>query len=209
MILFSSHPISISLCNNCLTWVWSLTKSFRSYEYLFQYKIWYIYKNEYFANCFLVLAFVVFFNHMLWLKVLCFCAGGDHFPIHQGLRDGHYFGLGHCFLLFYGILKPRGKHQISVSLYKFDEVGLSDGLCKKLYSLEVSTVQQPPVCCNLDLQLHLCVQQGLVILWLQLDLVPQLCELCLQAQENSIKGLYLHVVAQLCVPQRTLQRDFL
>lgn len=57
---------------------------------------------------------------------------------------------------------------------------------KLSYALEVSTVQQPSVCCDLSLQLHLCVEQGLVILCLQLDFVSQLCELCLQAQDDGV-----------------------
>lgn len=57
---------------------------------------------------------------------------------------------------------------------------------KLSYALEVSTIQQPSVCCDLGLQLHLCVEQGLVILRLQLDFASQLCELCLQTQDDGV-----------------------
>lgn len=78
-----------------------------------------------------------------------------------------------------------------------------------VYVREVFTVQQPSVGSDLGLQLHLCVEQGLIILCLQLDVFTQLRELRLQAQEDVVEGLDLHVVTHLCVPQRALQRGFL
>lgn len=44
---------------------------------------------------------------------------------------------------------------------------------------------------------------------LNLDVVTQLCELCLQAQEDGVEGLDLYVIAQLSVPERPFQGGFL
>lgn len=71
--------------------------------------------------------------------------------------------------------------------------------------LEVSAIQKSPVGGNFCLQLHLDVQQSLVLLRLLLDVVAQLCELSLQLLEDGVETLDLHVVAHFCVPQSGLQ----
>lgn len=75
--------------------------------------------------------------------------------------------------------------------------------------LEVSAVQESPVGGDFCLQLHLDVQQSLVLLRLVLDVVTQLCELSLQLHEDGVETLDLHVVAHFCVPQSGLQGSFL
>lgn len=77
------------------------------------------------------------------------------------------------------------------------------------YSLEVSSVQQSPVCGDLRLQLHLDVEQVLVLLRLLLDVGAEVSQLRLQTHEDFVQGFHLHVVAHLCVTQGSLQRTFL
>jgi len=75
--------------------------------------------------------------------------------------------------------------------------------------LEVSTVEKPPVGGNFCLQLHLDVQQSLVLLCLVLDVVAQFCELRLQLHDDGVETLDLHVVTHFCIPQGGLQGSFL
>lgn len=75
--------------------------------------------------------------------------------------------------------------------------------------LEVSTVQKPPVGGNFCLQLHLDVQQSLVLLSLVLDVVAQVCELRLQLQDDGVETLDLHIVTHFCITQGGLQGSFL
>lgn len=64
----------------------------------------------------------------------------------------------------------------------------------------VLSVQQVAVGGDLSLQLHLHVQQRLVVLTLLCDIWPQLGQLRLQLPDDVIVLLYLGVGAQLCVP---------
>ena len=77
------------------------------------------------------------------------------------------------------------------------------------YSLKIPSVQQCPVGGDLGLQLHLHVQQGLIVLGLLADVGAQVGELPLQAHDDAVVLLHLHVVALLCTPQRVFQRRFL
>lgn len=75
----------------------------------------------------------------------------------------------------------------------------------QIHIRETFAIQQLPVCGDLHLQLHLGVEQSLVVLRLQLDLVAELSELCLQSQGDAVQGLDFHIVARFGVSQRALQ----
>lgn len=75
--------------------------------------------------------------------------------------------------------------------------------------LEVSAVEKPPVGGNFCLQLHLDVQQSLVLLRLVLDVVAQFCDLRLQLHDDGVETLDLHVVTHFRIPQGGLQGSFL
>lgn len=70
-------------------------------------------------------------------------------------------------------------------------------------------VQKSPVLCDLCLQLHLDVEEDLIICCLVLSVAADVAELLLQSQDDLVVLLYLHVVAHLHISQSLLQGCFL